>query len=174
MLMWELEIQLCLFLYLTGVHYRGELQHGGDVSQQKIKRWPIRTWEIGGVSLSDLLYDHQKSNLRERPFPTKPNEIVSIDFRADLKKSIKGNIHILTIVDNFSKLIKVYALQGRTAITVSRFVYNSCLVYGIPEKICLDQDPAFEANAFPQLMKQLGINKFKTTSYNPNSNGVCE
>ena len=124
--------------------------------------------------MSDLLYDHQKSNLRERPFPTKPNEIVSIDFRADLKKSIKGNIHILTIVDNFSKLIKVYALQGRTAITVSRFVYNSCLVYGIPEKICFDQDPAFEANAFPQLMKQLGINKFKTTSYNPNSNGVCE
>ena len=25
----------CLFLYLTGVHFRGELQHGGDVSQQK-------------------------------------------------------------------------------------------------------------------------------------------
>ena len=24
-----------LFLYLTGVHFRGELQHGGDVSQQK-------------------------------------------------------------------------------------------------------------------------------------------
>ena len=26
----------CFFLYLTGVHFRGELQHGGDVSQQKI------------------------------------------------------------------------------------------------------------------------------------------
>ena len=107
--------------------------------------------------MPDLLYDHQKSNVRKRPFPTKPNEIVSIDFRADLKKSVKDNIHILTIVDNFSKLIKVYALQGRTAVTVSRFVYNSCLVYGMPEKICLDQDPAFEANAFPQLMKQLLI-----------------
>ena len=23
----------CLFLYLTGIHFRGELQHGGDVSQ---------------------------------------------------------------------------------------------------------------------------------------------
>ena len=46
----------CLFLYLTGVHFRGELQHGGDVSQQKIKCRPIRTREIGGVSLSDVLY----------------------------------------------------------------------------------------------------------------------
>ena len=47
----------CLFLYLTGVHFRGELQHGGDVSQQKIKGRPIRIREIGGVSLSDVLYE---------------------------------------------------------------------------------------------------------------------
>ena len=46
----------CLLLYLTGVHFRGELQHGGDVNQQKIKRRPIRTSEIGGVFLSDVLY----------------------------------------------------------------------------------------------------------------------
>ena len=47
----------CLFLYLTDVHFRGELQHGGDVSQQKVKCRPIRTREIGAVSLSDILYD---------------------------------------------------------------------------------------------------------------------
>ena len=27
----------CLFLYLTGVHFRGELQPVGDVSEQKLK-----------------------------------------------------------------------------------------------------------------------------------------
>ena len=46
----------CRFLYLTGVHFRGELQHGGNVSQYKIKCRPIRTWEIGSASLSDVLY----------------------------------------------------------------------------------------------------------------------
>ena len=45
----------CLFLYLTGVHFRDELQYGGDVSQQKVKCRPIRTREIAGVSLSDVL-----------------------------------------------------------------------------------------------------------------------
>ena len=44
------------FLYLTGVHFRGKLQHSGDINQQKIKCGPIRTREIGGVSLSDVLY----------------------------------------------------------------------------------------------------------------------
>ena len=52
---------LCLFLDLTGVHFWGELQHGGDVSQQKIKCRPIRTREIGGVSFSDVLYEKQTS-----------------------------------------------------------------------------------------------------------------
>ena len=45
-----------LFLYLTGVHFRGELPPGGDVSQQKRKCQPNRTREIGGVSLSNVLY----------------------------------------------------------------------------------------------------------------------
>ena len=42
-------------LYLTGVHFRGELQHGGDVSQQKISVDQSEL-EIGDVSLSDVLY----------------------------------------------------------------------------------------------------------------------
>ena len=46
----------CLFLYFTAVHFWGKLQYGGDTSQQKIKCRPIRTREIGGVSLSDVLY----------------------------------------------------------------------------------------------------------------------
>ena len=41
----------CLALYLTGVHFRGDLQPVGDVREQKIKCGPIRTREIGGVRL---------------------------------------------------------------------------------------------------------------------------
>ena len=36
----------CLALYLTGVHFRDELQHVGDVSEEK-----NRTREISGVRL---------------------------------------------------------------------------------------------------------------------------
>ena len=65
--------------------------------------------------------NRQKSNLGKRPFPTKP-EVVLIDFMVDLEKSVKGNIHISTMVDNFVKFIKAYALQTSTAVTASRFV----------------------------------------------------
>ena len=46
----------CLFLNLTGLHFRGELKHVGDVSQQKIICRLIRTREIDGVLLSDVLF----------------------------------------------------------------------------------------------------------------------
>ena len=46
----------CLFLYLTGVHFPGELKHCGNVSQQNNLCRPIRTREIGSVSLSDVPY----------------------------------------------------------------------------------------------------------------------
>ena len=41
-------------LYLTAVHFRGELQHVGDVSEQKFKCQPIRTREVR-VTLSEAL-----------------------------------------------------------------------------------------------------------------------
>ena len=41
----------CLFLYLTGAHFQGELQHVGDISKQKIKCWTNGTGEIGGARL---------------------------------------------------------------------------------------------------------------------------
>ena len=56
----------CLFLYLTGVHFRGELDYDGDVIQQKIKPRLIRTREIGGVSLSDVLYEKVQILLRAK------------------------------------------------------------------------------------------------------------
>ena len=41
----------CLTLYLTGVHFRGDLQHFGHVGEQKIKCRPIRAQEIAAVRL---------------------------------------------------------------------------------------------------------------------------
>ena len=47
---------LCLALYLTGVHFRGELKDAGQGVEQKIKCRPIRTREIAGARLYDELY----------------------------------------------------------------------------------------------------------------------
>ena len=53
------------------------------------------------------------------------------------------NVDVFAGVDNFSRSIKVYTMKDRFAITAIRFVYDYCLVYGIPEKHYSDQDPGF-------------------------------
>ena len=46
-----------LALCLTGLHFRGKLQHVGYVSEQKIKcQPPMRTRERAGIRLQDKLY----------------------------------------------------------------------------------------------------------------------
>ena len=54
-----------LALYLTEVHFRGELQHVGIVSEQKIKWQPNRTRRICGIRLSDELYGLNKWRYRK-------------------------------------------------------------------------------------------------------------
>ena len=46
-----------LALYFTGVHFQGELQYVGDVSEEKFKCRPIRSQEIGGVRLTEALFE---------------------------------------------------------------------------------------------------------------------
>ena len=47
----ESNSDFCLALYLTGVHFRGELQHVRDVSKQNLKCRTIRTQEMGNARL---------------------------------------------------------------------------------------------------------------------------
>ena len=62
----------------------------------------------------------------------------------------------------------------RTALTASRYIYDYCLLFGIPEKLYSDQDPAYESNLFKHLMTSLGVEKLRTSGYNPKANGQCE
>ena len=116
----------------------------------------------------------KKGCLGKRPFPDFPLEWVSIDFIVDLPKTKKNHIHIFTIVDNFTKFIKVYATKDRTAPTAARCMYDYCMQLGVPKIIYSDKDPAFQAECFKCLLNLLGVEKKATTGYNPRANGQCE
>ena len=45
----------CLVLYLTRVHFRGELEHVCHAGEKKIKCRPVRIPEIASVRLQDKL-----------------------------------------------------------------------------------------------------------------------
>ena len=116
----------------------------------------------------------KKCTLGKRLFPKQPLDLISIDFIAELPISNSKNKHILTIVDNFTKHLKVYAVPDRTCKTAAKCIYDYILTYGIPLRFYSDHDPAYEAELFQELMKLLGVKKLQATGYNAKANGLCK
>ena len=90
----------------------------------------------------------KKCALGKRPFPKQPLDLISIDFIVELSISNGINKHILTMVDNFTKHLKIYAIPDRTSKTVAKCIYDYILTYGIPLRLYSDHGPAYETELF--------------------------
>ena len=93
-------------------------------------------------------------------WPTVNKEVINFILTCKICLSIKtpdrprGKIN-----DHFTKLIKLYAIKDRKALTASACLHDNILTYGIPSKILTDQDLSFESKLFQELCNSLGIKK---------------
>ncbi len=109
-----------------------------------------------------------------REWPERPLDLISIDYLVELPITARKNKHIMVINDHFSKFIQCYAVKDRTALTASKCVLDYCSKFGFPSRLFSDRDPTFKSTLFQELMKTLGVQKLRTTGYNPRSNGLTE
>ena len=116
----------------------------------------------------------KKRALGKRPFPKQPLDSIFIDSIVELPMSNGNNKHILTIVNNFTKHLKVYGVPDRTSKTTAECIYDYISAYGIPLRLYSDCDSAYESELFQETMKLLGIKKLRTTGYNAKAHGLCE
>ena len=66
-------------------------------------------------------------------------------------------------------------MKNQTALTTAKVLWEQFLRhYGFPQKILTDQGPGFESQLFQELMSMARIEKLRTTSYHPQTNGQCE
>ena len=64
-----------------------------------------------------------------RKWPTALLELISLESLVDLPRTSKGNVHILVINDHFAKLIKLYAIKDRKALSASACLHDYILTY---------------------------------------------
>ena len=87
----------------------------------------------------------------------------------------KGNKYILVVGDYFSKWMEAYPIPDQTAETVvEKFVSKFVCRFGVPKVLHSDQGQNFESKVFKEMCDILGIDKTRTTPYNPKSNGLIE
>ena len=83
-------------------------------------------------------------------------------------------IQHLVDTDHFTRYAQAYAVKNQTALTTAKVLWEQFLRhYGFPQKILTDQGPGFESQLFQELMNMARIEKLRTTSYNPQTNGQC-
>jgi hypothetical protein len=104
-----------------------------------------------------------------------PMERIHIDFLGPLPKTPRDNLHILMIVDQFTKWVECIPVQSQSAeVTAKAAVDGMFSRFGCPYEIHSDQGRNFESKLFAALCEVLHIHKTRTTAYRPPSNGQVE
>lgn len=105
--------------------------------------------------------------------PNEPGKVVSIDLYGSLAQTPRGFKYVLVIMDQFSKLTKLYPLKNQKLETIM-----DCLQVqyfheiGIPNEILSDNGGQFITNRWREFANEMGFSIRKTSPYNPQSNPV--
>ena len=113
--------------------------------------------------------------LRPIPIPSRPFEVVTMDFIPELPLS-DGFDNVLVIVDKLTK----YALfipcsTSITEVDTARLFFQHVISeYGIPKQIISDRDARWRGEFWHEVCKLLDTTRALTTSYHPQADGQTE
>lgn len=169
----------------------GELhggQTGGHLGQKKTLAKVQQRFYWSGVNAGVRSFVRQCDTCASKKSPTKrrraplqqnvvgaPMRRMALDILGPLPETERGNKYVLVVGDYFSKWIEAYPVPDEKAETVAqKLVMEYVCRFGVPVELHSDQGRNFESQVFGEMCKVLGINKTRTTPYNPKSNGIIE
>ena len=117
---------------------------------------------------SALSYQYQ-----ELPEVNRPLQRIAIDL-TDMVSGQDGYRYILTIIDHFSRYLKVFPLKSKQASGIVSKLDSYVADLGTPEAILLDNALEFTGSELRNWADRMGSVLLYTTPYHPESNGAIE
>ena len=104
-----------------------------------------------------------------------PWDRIHVDLTGRHPRSRRGNQYILTVVDAFTKFALGIPIRDKTAHSVARSLTEQVFaVYRTPLTIVSDLGREFENQTMSEICRLMDIQKLRTTSYKPSTNGMVE
>jgi hypothetical protein len=122
------------------------------------------------------LLDRLKIRMKIRPFTTsslRPFEVVSLDHIGPLHLNGK-TVHILVIIDCFSRWVELYQVDSTSAIDTANCLFDYYGRYGAADTISTDRGSAFRNEIVQQLVELGGSHYEFTTAYSHQENAIVE
>jgi transposase InsO family protein len=115
-----------------------------------------------------------KSRMGELKVPSKPFEIVSMDFLSvDTRKETTHKV--LTVVDELTKYGFAIVVTDESAVKTARALYENVITkFGCPSVIHTDNGKTFVSKLLKELWNTLGVGQSTSTIYRPQGNATCE
>ena len=99
----------------------------------------------------------------------------AMDYMGPLPETIRGNKHVLVVVDHFTKWCEIIPTKDQKASTVAPLLINKIFSrFGPPVVLHSDQGRNFESNLMHEICDAMGIVKTRTTAYHPQCDGQTE
>lgn len=100
---------------------------------------------------------------------------VAIDHFGPLPKSAYGNIHVLVVIDMFSRYVEIFPVTSLLPMELARTFYNNFILsHGFPEQVSLDNARTFFIEFNKQLAELCDIELNFTPHHHQASNGMVE
>ena len=107
--------------------------------------------------------------------PDRPFDKIAIDLVTDCKTSTSGNKHILTIIDHLTGWPEAFPIPDKSADTIVATLINKYLpVHMCPRHILSANGMDFKNSLIDLVLQQLGIDRFFSAPYHPQSNSKLE
>jgi len=183
---WQIVLPKCYRTEFLTIVYTGATggHFGRSKTEYQVRRrayWPGWRDQIAmELRCCEQCAGYHRGKLRRQaqlqPFSAgEPFELITVDITGPHPKTSQGHEYLLTVIDLFSRYAEAYPLMNHTASMVADVLVNQFFAqYGHPRQIFSDRGPEFESELFCELCTRLGIEKLRSSFYNPRCNGTVE
>lgn len=105
--------------------------------------------------------------------PTRPFEIVYVDFVGPLPRSKAGHAYMFVVVDSFTKFVHIQPMRQATAQAAVKCLRDHIfLLFGTPKFLVSDNGPQFISSTFKTFLESFNVTTWYTSRYHPQANAT--
>ncbi|XP_048243286.1 uncharacterized protein LOC125376042 isoform X2 [Haliotis rufescens] len=162
----------------------GGCHFGRDATRQTILTkyyWPGLYQDIENYvkSCDDCQRSKRRTNAKPAPMVPMPIEDtfsrLHVDILGPLPETKEGYKYVLLAVDSFSRWTEGFLMRTQEASEVASILFTEVFSrFGAPRTLLTDRGRQFTSKLVNALCELLDIKHYYTSSYHPQTNGMCE